>query len=40
MKEEALALAVGMSLQRLQSGKLKILGGRYDLDTGMVTLIN
>jgi carbonic anhydrase len=25
--------------ERLESGKLKIAGGRYDLDTGMVTLI-
>ncbi|MBW4451157.1 MAG: carbonic anhydrase [Spirirestis rafaelensis WJT71-NPBG6] len=25
--------------ERLQSGKLKIVGGRYDLDTGRVTLI-
>jgi carbonic anhydrase len=27
-------------IQRLQSGKLKILGGRYDLDTGTVTVMN
>lgn len=27
-------------IQRLQSGKLKIVGGRYDLDTGTVNLIN
>jgi carbonic anhydrase len=26
-------------IQRLQSGKLRILGGRYDLDTGAVTLV-
>ncbi|MDX2243831.1 MAG: carbonic anhydrase, partial [Leptolyngbyaceae cyanobacterium bins.302] len=25
--------------QRVQSGKLKIVGGRYDLDSGMVTMI-
>jgi carbonic anhydrase len=25
--------------ERLQSGKLKIVGGRYDLDTGTVTMI-
>lgn len=26
-------------MERLQSGKLKIVGGRYDLDTGMVTIV-
>lgn len=26
-------------MERLQSGKLKIVGGRYDLDTGTVTMI-
>jgi carbonic anhydrase len=27
-------------IQRLQSGKLRIVGGRYDLDTGTVTVMN
>jgi carbonic anhydrase len=27
-------------IQRLQSGKLRIVGGRYDLDTGTVTVTN